>query len=337
MKGILNVTGLSGVGKTSFASEGFARSPEKIAMITWDVKEYEGRDVIGYHASLAHILSDTSYTDPQIAMMEEAHKAFDALPDDLDILVLDAWEVFSKSLAAYVQVNHMKLKKVWFGMNGFWKTLEMRGHAHLYEAAILDSFQKKAKLVVVINHLKPQYNDKNEPTGLFVPDSSRSVIQKSACRIWLTPLEGKPYPAGLVIKNTSEKRFVSGVGMRTVSVLPPKLSYDVLDELGEYVSLWDVINYYYKNPIGNRKPNAYESMNHGEYQMVQSTLLEQIEQSNDEKEKVEAEALSNNPEIMEIVEKNKSKPAPLVYKKLKNGGFELTVSQVEVLLKKVGE
>lgn len=337
MKGILNVTGLSGVGKTSFATEGFARAADKIAMISWDVKEFEGKDALGYYKSLASILSDTTYDDPQIAMMEQAHAAFNELPDDLDILVLDAWEVFSKSLAAYVQKYHMKLKKTWFGMNMFWKTLEMRGHAHLYEAAILDSFQKKAKLVVVINHLKAQFNDKNEPTGLFIPDSSRSVIQKSACRIWLTPLEGKPYPAGLVIKNTSEKRFVDGVGMRTVSILPPKLSYDALSELGEYVSLWDVINYYYKNPIGNRKPNVYESMNHGEYTMVQATLLEQIEQSPEEKEKETAEALASNPEIMEIITKNNGKPAPIVYKKLKNAGHELTVEQVEILLKKVGE
>lgn len=342
MNGILNVTGQSGVGKTSFSTEGFARSPEKIAYISWDVKQFEGEDQIRYHKSLAYIMSEQGkYPDPQIEMMEQSHKAFNELPNDLDILVLDAWEVFSKALAGYVQKHRMDLKKNWFGANQFWLTLEIRGHAHTYEAALLDAFQRKAKMVVVINHLQNEFNDNNQPTGRQLPASSRSVIQKSGVRIWLIPNGDKPYPRGLVIKNTSQKTFLKGKGMRTVSVLPQKLSYDMIDTNQEYISLWDVIHHYEKNPVGNRKLEYYEEMNENERALVEAALIEQIEATEEEKQREEQgnrlSQLMANDELVKFVAENKTKPAPIVYKMAKKANIELSVEDAQLLLGKLKE
>ena len=341
MNGILNLTGQSGVGKTSFATEGFARDAKKIAYISWDVKQFEGEDQIGYHKSLAYIMSEQGkYPDPQIEMMEQSHKAFNELPDDLDLLVLDAWEIFSKALAGYVQKHRMELKKNWFGANQFWLTLEIRGHAHTYEAALLDAFQKKAKLVVVINHLQNEFNDNNQPTGRQLPASSRSVIQKSGVRIWLIPNGDKPYPRGLVIKNTSQKVFVQGKGLRTVSVLPQKLSYDLVDTTQEYVSLWDAIHYYEENPVGNRELEYFEQMNENERALVEAALIEQVEATEEEKQREEQNSrkqqLLADDTIVAFIQKNKGKPAPIVYKMAQKEGLELTVSDVQLVLDELG-
>lgn len=337
MNGILNVTGQSGVGKTSFATEGFAQDPKKIAVISWDVKHFEGEDQIGFYRSLAYIMSEKDkYSDPQIEMMEASHQAFKDLPPDLDILVLDAWEVFSKSLAGYVQKHRMELKKNWFGANQFWLTLEIRGHAHTYEAALLDAFQRRAKQVVVINHLQNEFNDQNQPTGRQLPASSRSVIQKSGVRIWLIPNGDKPYPRGLVIKNTSQKSFVKGKGLRTVAVLPQKLSYDVVDTSQEYVSLWDVINHYESNPVGNRELKLYERMNENEHALVEAALIEQVEATEEEKQQEKQNnrlnQLLSDSKIVEFVQGNIGKSAPILYKMAQKAELELDVADIQILL-----
>lgn len=337
MIGILNVTGQSGVGKTSFATEGFARGAKKIAMISWDVKHFEAAEQIGFYRSLAYIMSETGNgIDPQIEMMEASHRAFAELPDDLDILVLDAWEIFSKSLAGYVQKHRMELKKNWFGANQFWLTLEIRGHAHTYEAALLEAFQKRAKLVVVINHLQNEFNEQNQPTGRQLPASSRSVIQKSGVRIWLIPNGDKPYPKGLVIKNTSQKVFVDGVGLRTVAVLPQKLSYEKIDTNQEYVSLWDVIRYYEQNPVGNRKLEYYEEMTENERALVEAALIEQVEATEEEKAREEQNSrkqqLLANDAVVTFVKEHIAKSPPIIYKFAKKAEIELTIEDINLLV-----
>jgi len=74
-------------------------------------------------------------------------------------------------------------------------------------------------------------------------------------------------PIGLVLKRLDKKHFDPEQGIRTVSVLPRKLTPTAEDH-----SLWDTIWRYWDEPFGDREPTQDELPDDFEVSILENTL-----------------------------------------------------------------
>lgn len=281
--GIVQVTGPHDTGKTRFALECGA-DPAKIAFIDDDIK---GRSTVeqarkdgtefGFYADFVEQCKGKS--------LLEIHKAglvlVKSLPNNLDAIVWDTWTRFAGTFKAYVtaNTNEFRAPKEWPAI------AQMKGatqwqEAQLYEARILSELLNKAKLVVLVTHLKDHYGINDKKTGRLIPASSRTLGRVPVMRLWLLHTPGSPVPSALVLKRINRNKFVKGKGLRTVNILPRKIvpflggEKRLADE-----SLWDTIGWYYNNPMGNRKPLPHETPTVEELAILDGVLTKEQQQT----------------------------------------------------------
>lgn len=325
--GIIGVSGGVGVGKTSFAL-GIGVPPQRIAYWTWDVKRTGVEDDFGQHYSFLGI----QQTGTELDMCNEVHAAMMALkPGEFDVLILDAWELFVATIIPFILKNEKKLKTHWFG-GGEWKQRQMYGYAGTYEAAVLENLQAKVPLIIALAHVDYRYVDigvdKKVKTGKKIPKFSKSFRQKALAMFFLQRNSLHPMPTALVLKNLAKRQFVPGTGIQSVNVLPPRLDQRVFNdwESRDYISLWDIIRYYFDNPVGTRSLRNYEIPNEYERSFIEETLT-----------KDEKEALEFNKHLLLMTEMGdeikgmyaEGVPLPLIAQK--------TGTTIEIVKKIIGE
>jgi len=289
LRGLIEVTGEIGTGKTSFALE-CGVQPEEIGFFDDDVKgratveefrerhQAKGRDFGGYFDLVAMRRGKT--------LIEFHHICQDLIkrevvPGRYRVLVWDTWTRFGKTCRHYVNRNQGEFRKPGsFSKGGGWsdmgriKGAEINQEGTLYEANILGDLLTRVDTLFVVAHLKTKYVN-GQPTDAETPAVSDAVVRLARLRIWTrhNP-RGGGVPVGLLLKRPSWK-VVTDRGLRTVNPLPRKLTPNVHLVSGEEPSdesLWDTIARYTEHPIGNRQPLPEETPNTFELGILDDTL-----------------------------------------------------------------
>ena len=272
VKGVVLITGEHGVGKTRAAVE--AADPKKTLLIDDDEK---GRETVrriqedGYEFGRYVNFIDRIKNKKPVQIHEEGLKLIDEIPvGKYDNIIWDTWTRFAGTCAAWVQSHNELFRDRWAAM-GKIKSGEEYKEARLYEAELISRLHQKAPLVILVSHLKNQYLN-NVQTGKQIPATSKAVDSVCNLRLWLKHNPHSTTPIALVLKNIEKNKMVNG-RLRTVQVLPMKVT--PLDNKNVFeMSIWDAVERYIENPIGNRKPNKDEVPDDFEMSIIHGTLTE---------------------------------------------------------------
>jgi len=270
--GVWLITGEHGVGKTSLGLE--AVSPRKTLFVDDDLKgkatvAQVRRDGIefGKYVSFINETSKMKALETHMCGLEIIKSIKE---DQYDSIIWDTWTRFASTCHAYVTSYPERFRDndKWAAM-GKIRAGEEYKEARLYEAELIAELQRKAKLVILVSHLKNQYLN-NAPTGKQIPAISKAVDRVCNVRLWLRYNAKSNVPIGLVLKNMDRKIYDEERDvLRTVQILPTKIT-----PLPEEKSLWDSINRYYDNPAGLRASTPDEIPDDFESSIVQGTLTE---------------------------------------------------------------
>lgn len=271
---MIQVTGESDTGKTKFALQTGAH-PSQTCFLDADVK---GRVTVqqiisaglqfGYYRDVVEETKEMreleyhQYCLDRIADMEKL------LEKRRRVIVWDTWEPFEKTFQPVVASDPKRFRQ-FYSPNGAIKGAEQWLSSFDYEAEIITRIVAMCQLFIAVNHVKPYSIQGKRIEGKVVADCKKPVVQKALMRIWTRHNPDSAVPIGLVMKRMGKDAWVEGVGIRTVNVLPRKLTPQPQDQ-----SLWDVIRRYWENPIGNRKPEPHETPNAFELSILDGTLTE---------------------------------------------------------------
>lgn len=131
------------------------------------------------------------------------------------------------------------------------KGMEEWSETHRVESDVISALSRKCNALFLITHIKPQIKA-GIKTGTFEPDCGKSFDRVCNMRLWLRHNPESGVPIALVLKRLG-KVVLTKEGVKPVNVLPRKLV-----PLNEDSSVWDVINRYWDNPVGNREPTEDE-------------------------------------------------------------------------------
>lgn len=253
--GLVHVTGEPDTGKTTFSLT--CRVPvERIAFFDDDIKgqavvkeiEDSGRKLGAYHnlVKLSAGMREIEFHNLGLKLVEALQ------PGKFDALIWDTWSRYEATFFAMVNKNPAKFKEIYSSKGNFKGAQEWKASFD-YEAQFIDNLLSVVPLVIFTTHLK-EHHIGEAKTGREVPDSKKTITQKSRLRLWLRHNANSPAPIGLVLKRIS-KTLISPTGeLETVSVLPRKLT----------PCTWKKITEYWNTPVGDReltpdeKPNEFE-------------------------------------------------------------------------------
>jgi hypothetical protein len=276
LTGVMLVTGQHGVGKTRFALE--SGDPTKTILIDDDEKgraevERVKKDLAEHEIEIGRYVDFVSKTrgKKMLGIHDAGLQIIDDIePDKYEVLIWDTWSRFAETCATYVQTHNNEFRDRWAAM-GKIKGGEEYKEARYYEAELIHRLQEKVPLVILISHLKNQYLN-NAQTGKQIPAVGKAVDKVCNLRLWIKRNPASTTPIALVLKNISKNILVDG-HLRTIQVLPTKITPLNTEECFEQ-SLWDSIERYFENPIGNRKPTKDEIPDDFEMSIVHGTLTE---------------------------------------------------------------
>lgn len=268
LAGIIQVTGFHDTGKTTFALE-CGVAPDKICFFDSDIKgkstvmdlQAQGITFGAYHdlTALADGKKPLEYHNAVMQLLDTIE------PGQFECIIFDPWEI-GNTTHDYVLANRAKFRDVW-SPNGRIKGAQEWGVARDYEAMILNRLSSIARTIILVTHLRPLYVNSAKVPGKEVPGGSKILDRICRLRLWLTSNgSGRPVPVGLVLKRIDTKSVVEG-RLRTVSVLPRKLTPNDSES-----SLWDTIERYWLEPIGDRPPTADETPDEFELSLIDGTL-----------------------------------------------------------------
>lgn len=275
IRGIVQIMGQPGAGKSTFAMGAPVASPGDISVFNFDHKPYPDIEY-GFYQSYLHMLSDVNGDGTsESRMIEQVLKDLDKAKGTR-VATFDAWEMFSKGLVSYVK-SHASDYKQFIG-GGTILVMSQLGWASVVETALLDHMYSKLGIetIFVINHLQHEYDSNGVRTGRKVPRSSARLREKARLILWIQPNPDPQYqcPTAVILKDpgihTWDQTFG---GLRGMRMLPEKLNPAVLDVApGSNISLWDIIRHYQKNPVGDRLLTSDEQATPEEYSMISGTL-----------------------------------------------------------------
>jgi len=271
LTGLIAIHGDQDSGKTTFALENGA-SPDKIMFVDADVK---GRSTM--QQMLADGIQLGRYEDwtnqtknmKEVAAFEHGISIIDSVkPGQFDAIIWDVWSSFSKVMKAEVAAHPRKYRDNYSSM-GTIKGAEENAAANDLESKLIADLLTKAPMVLLVTHLKPYYINNKRVDGKFVPDCKVSLVTKSRMRLWLrrNP-SGRPVPVGLVLKRIDKKILVDG-RVRTINILPQRLVPRPEDQ-----SLWDLIEFLWEHPWGDRNQDGADAMNEYELSILDGTLTQ---------------------------------------------------------------
>ncbi len=275
-KGIFHLTGEPDTGKTIAALGAY--HPKDTAYFFDDVKmpaieeEEFGKlvDLVVKYSNLKLL----EFYDAVLKEIDELEK--------VDCIIFDTWARFGKAIRYYAKANPFEFREAsTFSANGTIKNMEQWGETHRVEADVISLLSQKCEALFLITHIKPQIVA-GARTGSYTPDCGKSFDKVCNMRLWLRHNPHSGVPISLVLKRIS-KIEITEDGIKPVNVLPRKIT-----PTGEDNSVWDGINYYWENPIGEKKPEDSEIPSPFELSILDGILTD------DQKETWQAELREKN-------------------------------------------
>lgn len=332
LQGLIHVYGPPSSGKTSLALT--AGDPKKTVMLDGDTGKSrllaEQLGLKGYHD-----LTAMSEGQTEVQHFRNFRKLVDELPDGLDVIVWD--EPMGEYIGghSYVKDNRKEFRKHWNAMGSIAGAQEWRILRSVLLPQLHNTLLKKASLVIICSHEKPDRDDDSHLTGFTVPDAEDSLRKMAGVVLRLarnTRDHTSPEPVGLVIKNTGTIKDGKPIRMFPERIAPCN---------------WEKIKYYIDNPVGNRQLSEEETPDEFEHTLITGTL-------NPEQRKVvemakkwqalqaaEAEALDVVSAITEIKSENEDMPLPMLINKVLSDLDEtypdLTAKKIKEILESQGE
>jgi len=263
-KGILHVTGEPDTGKTLLALTAY--HPKQTAYFFDDVKQPPIDDkAFGLFVDLVGKYGELKLLEYYKAVMAE----IDAIPDGkYKCIIFDTWARIGKAVRYYAKANPLEFREgLTFSRNGAIKGMEEWGETHRVEAKVISALSRKADLVVLITHIKEQIKA-GAKTGSYEPDCGKSFNTACNMRLWLRHNQKSGVPIALVLKRLT-KVTITKAGIKPVNVLPRRI-----EPLVDEVSVWDAIERYWQNPVGNREPLPEEIPSPFELSILEGTLTD---------------------------------------------------------------
>jgi hypothetical protein len=261
--GIIQVTGESGAGKTTFGLD-VGVPPEQIAFIDNDVKgEQDKRDIestnhkLGFYVNLLQETEKMKEIETHVYCLGIIREKIAKLKPA--VILWDTWTPFENTMYPWV-LSHQKEFRDSYSAMGVIKTGEIWQESFKYESAIMSELLSYSKIVVLTCHLK-----QDRTTKTMIPNQKRPLIQSTHLRLWLrhNP-NGGALPIGLVLKRIAKRIILENGNVSTVALLPRRID----------PCTWEKINWYYDNPIGNSKPDKSETPDDYEISVLDGILTE---------------------------------------------------------------
>lgn len=306
-QGIVLITGEHDTGKTTLALES-CLDPSRICFFDDDVKGRATVNDMRADGILFGRYEDLTTIDSKTNEIQFHNRCMDLIesikPDQYDVLIWDTWTRFQKTFHPIVEASPGKFRVKWSPM-GQIKGAQQWQEAAKYEAGVVNQLQEKVPLVILIVHLKDSYIG-GQKTGKMVPAHGKALNRICRLKLWTRHNPNSPVPIALILKRYDKKVFVDGKGLRTVSVLPRKItprpwpSTNIEGSRGDDESLWDTVQWYIDNPYGRRAPHPEETPDEFELSILDNTLTDDqrlVLRANIFSEKVEeevAEELQNS-------------------------------------------
>lgn len=263
--GLVTTTGSKDSGKTTFNLQ--VAPLKQIAFFHSDVK-YPGvpKEEFGLFCDLQEMADGKAL----FGFREAFLKFIDKIPNGkYPVWIFDTWTRLGEAARTYVisHANQFREKEAFImthdpKMVGAQKWRD----AHEYEANFISSLYRKTGggYLGLIIHTKDD-TQAGAKTGKAIPDSGKALEQASNFRVWLIR-NGRALPTVVTTKRMTEAKVVNGVYQPT-NILPDRFDCQEQDK-----SIWDAIDRYRKEPVGNRQPREEERPNEYELSIIQNTL-----------------------------------------------------------------
>lgn len=267
-EGIVQTTGEHDSGKTLFAFQ-CGVLPERICYFDDDIKgrrTVENIKKAGGQLGAHYDLTEIARGKVELKFFEEVRKIIDSIKPGLyDAIIWDTWSMFASKTHSFVVRNEGKFRETWNKMGEIHGSQQWQEARNL-EAQLISQMANLTKTVILITHLKKHRIGKVEVPGKFEPNSSPVLERVPNLRLWLRHNPKSPVPIGLILKRFTLEKIVDG-RIRSINVLPRKITPRPEDE-----SLWDTIDWYMDNPVGNREPRPEELPDAFEMSILDGTL-----------------------------------------------------------------
>ncbi len=228
-KGLIHVTGPSGVGKSLF-SVGLIEvgmDPKRIAVFDGE------QSLSGHHASLGFgayfdLISMFTeqhglFAEPRMffTMVRELATTLD--PDDFDVIVFDNIRKLESSFRDEVEAHPHKfgltVNQIERGGGLKWGPIKQ-----LY-SSFIQSLARIANIYIFTSHLSQVWMGSAPIPGLYRPVGKQDILERQTfLRVWLLHNPSSKYPDGLKLKDRLTIPDVTEDGITWRPVLPPKLS-----------------------------------------------------------------------------------------------------------------
>lgn len=334
--GIIHITGEPDVGKTLLALTAY--HPKQTAYFFDDVKRPPvDSSQFGLFIDLISKYGNLKMLEFYKAIWDE----IDQLPQ-VDSLIFDTWSRIGKAIRYYAKANPFNFREQsTFAQSGTIANMEKWSEAHNVEAMFISRLSEKCKALFLITHIKEKLIA-GARTGVNEPDCGKSFDRVCNLRLWLRHNEHSAVPIALVLKRIS-KIEVTKTGIEPLNVLPRRIVPSIDDR-----SIWQTIDRYWDNPVGNRepleaeKPTDYELsildgvLTNDQKQVWQAELREKQRQEKEEAEFFNSRYQEMQSKALELAN-GKSGPPPMIASQIleamKVDFPEVTIEEVAGMLK----
>jgi hypothetical protein len=244
--------------------------------------------------------------------------------NEFDAIVFDTWPKFGESLRNYVIANRYEFRaKSEFIMQHDLRVVGSQSwkDAHNYEADIAGQIASKTGCLIVTSHLKDHYAG-GAKTGKQIDELGKAWNKICNLRLWLRHNKDSGVPIILVLKRVHKGTIEKGLPM-TVDVLPRRIK-----PMQDEKSIWEAINRYWQEPVGNRPLLEDEKPTPFELSILDGTLTDdqkevwRAELKAEQEREIEEQAFIDNKWqeaqalALELAQAHDGLPTPLVVGKI---------------------
>lgn len=258
--GLFHIFGPHGVGKTRLALSAIQDKKNSVFI--------DGDS--GKSARLVGLLGIDKYYDllgsyghlTEVEQFSAVANIIDELKPGRDVVIFDNCNLLFNGAHSYVAKNHPEFRQVWKGTAEIMGGIEWQTTRKVLLPAIYATLQKKARLVILITHEKPQ-REGAAKTGAMEPDSDPSLRLGANTTIRLAFSGNSAVPVGLVVKGYTTVR-----DGQMLNVLPKRIPN----------CTWQTMRGYLDSPIELREPTKEELPNNDELNLIHGALTEEQKQ-----------------------------------------------------------